>query len=43
MLYVYPKHLNFVNRQGSARNIAVKVQYMTGEDDSDALPVSNSV
>ncbi|CAH1775987.1 unnamed protein product, partial [Owenia fusiformis] len=39
LLYIYPKSLNFTNRQGSARNIAVKVQFMAGEDDNQALPV----
>ncbi|XP_052102074.1 dedicator of cytokinesis protein 7-like [Mytilus californianus] len=39
MLYVYPKSLNFANRQGSARNLAVKVQFMAGEEESCALPV----
>ncbi|XP_076463063.1 dedicator of cytokinesis protein 7-like isoform X1 [Babylonia areolata] len=39
LLYVYPRSLNFVNRQGSARNLAVRVQFMAGEDDSLALPV----
>ncbi|KAI0241313.1 Dedicator of cytokinesis protein 7 [Lamellibrachia satsuma] len=32
LLYVYPRLLNFTNRQGSARNIAVKIQLMNGED-----------
>ncbi|XP_070194616.1 dedicator of cytokinesis protein 7-like isoform X3 [Littorina saxatilis] len=39
LLYVYPKSLNFVNRQGSARNLAVRVQFMAGEEDGHALPV----
>ncbi|XP_068095450.1 dedicator of cytokinesis protein 7 isoform X12 [Hyperolius riggenbachi] len=39
LLYVYPQSLNFVNRQGSARNITVKVQFMNGEDPSNAMPV----
>ncbi|XP_075715135.1 dedicator of cytokinesis protein 6 isoform X3 [Rhinoderma darwinii] len=39
LLYVYPKCLNFSSRQGSVRNIAVKVQYMAGEDPNQALPV----
>ncbi|XP_071850435.1 dedicator of cytokinesis protein 7-like isoform X2 [Apostichopus japonicus] len=30
-LYVYPKGLNFSNRPGSARNIAVKVEFMMAE------------
>lgn len=42
LLYVYPKSLNFSSRQGSVRNIAVKVQFMAGEDPSQALPVSRS-
>ncbi|KAF4797250.1 Dedicator of cytokinesis protein 7 [Turdus rufiventris] len=39
LLYVYPQSLNFANRQGSARNITVKVQFMYGEDPSNAMPV----
>ena len=39
MLYVNPQTVNFTNRQGSARNIAVKVQFMNDEDDKHALPV----
>ncbi|KAM4039640.1 dedicator of cytokinesis protein 6 isoform 7-T7 [Anomaloglossus baeobatrachus] len=39
LLYVYPKCLNFSSRQGSVRNIAVKVQFMAGEDPNQALPV----
>ncbi|XP_069126839.1 dedicator of cytokinesis protein 7-like isoform X2 [Argopecten irradians] len=39
LLYIYPKSLNFANRQGSARNLAVKVQFMNGEEDTAALPV----
>ncbi|XP_053549635.1 dedicator of cytokinesis protein 7 isoform X8 [Bombina bombina] len=39
LLYVYPQSLNFANRQGSARNITVKVQFMSGEDPANALPV----
>ena len=38
-LYVYPMSLNFTNRAGSARNIAVKIQLMAGEDPSQALLV----
>ncbi len=34
-----PQSVNFTNRQGSARNIAVKVQFMHGEEESHALPV----
>ncbi|KAF2358297.1 DHR-1 domain [Trinorchestia longiramus] len=37
LLYIYPKDLNFTNRPGSARNLAVKVQVMDGEDESAAL------
>ena len=32
LLYVHPRSVNFTNRQGSARNIAVKIQFMSGED-----------
>ncbi|XP_048256489.1 dedicator of cytokinesis protein 7-like isoform X1 [Haliotis rufescens] len=39
LLFVYPKYLNFTNRQGSARNLAVKIQYMVGEDEVHAIPV----
>ncbi|XP_044134776.1 dedicator of cytokinesis protein 6 isoform X6 [Bufo gargarizans] len=39
LLYVYPRCLNFSSRQGSVRNIAVKVQFMAGEDPNQALPV----
>ncbi|XP_066449720.1 dedicator of cytokinesis protein 6 isoform X4 [Eleutherodactylus coqui] len=39
LLYVYPKCLNFSSRQGSVRNIAVKVQFMAGEDPNQALAV----
>ncbi|XP_044901668.1 dedicator of cytokinesis protein 6 isoform X2 [Felis catus] len=39
LLYVYPHCLNFSSRQGSVRNLAVRVQYMAGEDPSQALPV----
>uniref|UniRef100_A0AAR2L5M7 Dedicator of cytokinesis 6 n=1 Tax=Pygocentrus nattereri TaxID=42514 RepID=A0AAR2L5M7_PYGNA len=39
LLYVYPQSLNFSSRQGSVRNIAVKVQFMAGEDPSQAMPV----
>lgn len=40
LLYVYPHCLNFSSRQGSVRNLTVRVQYMAGEDPSQALPVS---
>ncbi|XP_039591197.1 dedicator of cytokinesis protein 7 isoform X10 [Polypterus senegalus] len=39
LLFVYAQSLNFANRQGSARNITVKVQFMCGEDPSNAMPV----
>ncbi|XP_058233853.1 dedicator of cytokinesis protein 7-like isoform X13 [Hemibagrus wyckioides] len=39
LLYVYPQNLNFSSRQGSVRNIAVKVQFMAGEDPNQAMPV----
>ncbi len=39
ILYIYPKSLNFSNRQGSARNIAIKVQFMEMEDDPHGMPV----
>lgn len=40
LLFVYPHSLNFSSRQGSVRNLAVRIQYMAGEDQSQALPVS---
>ncbi|XP_062827498.1 dedicator of cytokinesis protein 6 isoform X1 [Anolis carolinensis] len=39
LLFVYPQNLNFSSRQGSVRNIAVKLQFMAGEDPSQAMPV----
>ncbi|XP_077186092.1 dedicator of cytokinesis protein 6 isoform X3 [Paroedura picta] len=39
LLYVYPQSLNFSSRQGSVRNIAVKLQLMASEDPRQALPV----
>uniref|UniRef100_A0A6Q2XG36 Dedicator of cytokinesis 8 n=1 Tax=Esox lucius TaxID=8010 RepID=A0A6Q2XG36_ESOLU len=39
LLFVYPQRLNFVNRLASARNITVKIQFMSGEDPSCVLPV----
>ncbi|XP_028728324.1 dedicator of cytokinesis protein 6 isoform X1 [Peromyscus leucopus] len=39
LLFVYPHSLNFSSRQGSVRNLAVRIQYMAGEDQSQALPV----
>jgi len=38
MLFVSPKELNFAGRAGSARNIAVKMQLMCGEEEGHALP-----
>lgn len=43
LLYVNPQSLNFANRQGSARNITVKVQFMNGEDPSNAMPVHSDL
>lgn len=40
LLFVYPQRLNFVNRLTSARNITIKIQFMSGEDPACALPVS---
>lgn len=37
LLFVSPKELNFSARAGSARNIAVQVQLMSGENATDAL------
>ncbi|XP_004677678.1 PREDICTED: dedicator of cytokinesis protein 8 isoform X2 [Condylura cristata] len=39
LLYVYPQRLNFANKIASARNITIKIQFMRGEDASDAMPV----
>jgi len=39
LLYVSPKSLNFSNRQGSARNLAVKICFMNGEDELNAMEV----
>ncbi|CRL07174.1 CLUMA_CG020162, isoform A [Clunio marinus] len=39
LLYISPKELNFSTRAGSARNIAVKIQIMSGEQSSDALNI----
>ncbi|XP_078387616.1 dedicator of cytokinesis protein 7 isoform X1 [Cetorhinus maximus] len=39
LLYVYPQSLNFSSRQGSVRNITVKIQFMAGEDPNSAMPV----
>jgi len=40
LLFVYPQRLNFVNRLTSARNITIKIQFMSGEDSASAMPVS---
>lgn len=37
LLFVSPKELNFSNRGGSARNLAVRVQLMAGEGEQHAL------
>lgn len=37
LLFISPKELNFSARAGSARNIAVQVQLMSGERIDDAL------
>ncbi|XP_034548107.1 dedicator of cytokinesis protein 8 isoform X1 [Notolabrus celidotus] len=39
LLYVYPERLNFVNRLTSAKNITIKIQFMSGEDQTCCLPV----
>ncbi|XP_049572632.1 dedicator of cytokinesis protein 8 [Syngnathus scovelli] len=39
LLFIYPQRLNFVNRLTSARNISIKIQFMSGEDPNCALPV----
>ncbi|XP_023577660.1 dedicator of cytokinesis protein 8 isoform X1 [Octodon degus] len=39
LLYVYPQRLNFVNKLASARNITIKIQFMSGEDPTNAMPV----
>ncbi|XP_037633423.1 dedicator of cytokinesis protein 8 isoform X1 [Sebastes umbrosus] len=39
LLYVYPQRLNFVNRFTSARNVSIKMQFMSGEDQACSLPV----
>ncbi|GAB1302291.1 Dedicator of cytokinesis protein 8 [Apodemus speciosus] len=38
LLYVYPQRLNFANKLASARNITIKIQFMCGEDPSNAMP-----
>lgn len=37
LLFISPKELNFSSRAGSARNIAVRLQIMEGERQSDAI------
>ncbi|KAA8593008.1 hypothetical protein FQN60_018463 [Etheostoma spectabile] len=39
LLYVYPQRLNLVNRLTSARNITIKIQFMSGEDPTCSLPI----
>lgn len=39
LLYVYPQRLNFASKLASARNITIKIQFMCGEDPSNAMPV----
>ncbi|CAL8344956.1 unnamed protein product [Lota lota] len=39
LLFVYPQRLNFVNRLTAARNITIKIQFMSGEDSSSSMPV----
>lgn len=38
LLFVNVKELNFSNRAGSARNLAVRIQLMAGESEQHALP-----
>ncbi|XP_050313244.1 dedicator of cytokinesis protein 7 isoform X2 [Anthonomus grandis grandis] len=38
LLFVSPKELNYSNRTGSARNLAVKIQLMAGEGENHNLP-----
>lgn len=42
LLFVYPQRVNFVNRLTSARNITIKIQFLSGEDPTSALPVSDN-
>ena len=43
-MYVYPLSVNYTSRSTSARNIAVRVQFMDGEDfDASALEVNKFV
>ncbi|XP_017954547.1 dedicator of cytokinesis protein 6 isoform X2 [Drosophila navojoa] len=37
LLFVFPKELNFSSRAGSARNIAIRIQLMSGETQADAV------
>ncbi|CAB4062764.1 DOCK6_7_8 [Lepeophtheirus salmonis] len=38
LMYICPKDLNFTNRSGErARNIAIKIQFKAGEDESSSL------
>ncbi|XP_067927943.1 dedicator of cytokinesis protein 7-like [Watersipora subatra] len=39
LLYIYPQNVNFTNRPGSARNIAIKIQFVAADDEKRALPV----
>ncbi|XP_031440380.1 dedicator of cytokinesis protein 8 isoform X2 [Clupea harengus] len=39
LLYVYPQRLTVANRLTSARNITIKIQFMSGEEPSCVLPV----
>ncbi|KAG8455210.1 hypothetical protein GDO86_001415 [Hymenochirus boettgeri] len=39
ILYVYPQRLNFANRLSSGRNITIKIQFMSGEEAKNAMPV----
>ncbi|KAF7669881.1 hypothetical protein LDENG_00100590 [Lucifuga dentata] len=39
LLYIYPQRLNLVNRLTSARNITIKIQFMSGEDPSCSMSV----
>ena len=44
LMYVYPLSVNYTSRSTSARNIAVRVQFMDGEDfDASALEVNKFV
>lgn len=38
LMYVYPLNVNFTNRPGHVRNIAVKVQLLCGEEANSVLP-----